>query len=345
MSSPPPQPPTLQDIADAIGLAKSTVSLALRDKGTLSAKTRARIKQTAEEMGYRPDPLLAALVNRRNKKPANQLPVAFLSDADTKLHRPFYQACGLRAGEWGYRMEHRVVTSEKDMSRTLRELWHRGTRGLILHHIPPSDWLDSELLRDFAVVQCRLHRQPLPFTTVRSDIVRKTHAAIEHMLAQGHRRMGNAVMLTTSDRSHPEDQDRMGGVLSAQTRFSADAGFAEPLWIDLTQKSEAYWRKTARSWVTSEKLDAVVCTTDGLADLLFYGWKKQPAIACTLLDADRKTQRYPGMADNTALIGEKCLELIDQFVRTRRFGIPDHPYEVVIPSVWMERSQTEDTGE
>jgi LacI family transcriptional regulator len=329
-------PPTLQDIADRMGLAKSTVSLALRNKGTLSEKTRVRIKQTAEDMGYRPDPLLAALVNRRNKAPANQLPVAFLSNDDTMLHHSYFEACGVRAEEWGYRMEHRVVESEKDMPRTLRELWHRGTPGLILHHIPPGEWLESELLRDFAVVQCRLHRQPLPFTTVRSDLVRKTHATVEHMLTEGHRRIGNAVMLTTSDRSHQEDQDRMGGVLSAQSRFGNDAFFAEPLWIDLTQKNEAHWRKTARNWVTSEKLDAVICTTDGLADLLFYGWKKQPAIFSTLLDSGRKHQRYPGMADNTALIGEKCLELIDQFVRTRRFGIPVHPYDVVIPSTWSE---------
>jgi len=327
--------PTLQDIADQVGLAKSTVSLALRDKGTLSKKTRERIKQTAKEMGYRPDPLLAALVNRRNKMPANQLPVAFLSDADSPLHHSFYQACCLHAEEWGYRMEHRVVDPETDLTRYLRELWHRGTRGLILHHIPPGNWLESELLRDFAVVQCRLHRHPLPFTTVRSDIIRKTHATLEHMLEAGYRRIGNAVLLTTSDRSHPEDQDRIGGALGAQARFASQAFFAEPLWVDLNQQDEASWRKEARKWVQTHQLDAVICTTDGLAELLFFDWQPAPALACTLLTPGRK-RRYRGMSDNTVLIGEKCLELIDQFVRTRRFGRPNHPYDVVIPSTWED---------
>jgi DNA-binding LacI/PurR family transcriptional regulator len=43
----------MQDIAEKTGLSRPTVSLALRDKGTLSAETRRRVRVTAQELGYR----------------------------------------------------------------------------------------------------------------------------------------------------------------------------------------------------------------------------------------------------------------------------------------------------
>lgn len=333
MPSPSQNPTTLQDIADRLGLAKSTVSLGLRDKGTLSKDTRNRIKQTAKTMGYRPDPILAALANRRKNIPADLVPVAFLSDTDANLPRTYFQACSHHAAELGYRLEHRIAESDRNMTRQLRELWHRGTRGLILHGIPPGTWMQSGHLRDFAVVQCRLHRHPLPFTTVRADIVPKTHATIEHILSAGYRRIGNAVMLTSPDHSHPEDLERIGGVIGAQFRFASRAFFPKPLWIHLPHKSKSAWRTAARNWVTHHRLDALVCTTEGLSDLLFGGWPHQPHTACTLL-RDSGPRTCPGMKDNTGLIGEKCLELIDQFIRARSFGIPAFPYDIIIPSTW-----------
>ena len=45
----------LVDIAARLGVSVMTVSKALRDQPDVAATTRARIKQTAQEMGYVPD--------------------------------------------------------------------------------------------------------------------------------------------------------------------------------------------------------------------------------------------------------------------------------------------------
>lgn len=329
------EPPTLQDIANHLGLAKSSVSLALRDKGTLSTKTRKRIKDAAEAMGYRPDPLLAALVSRRTRSSADALPLAFISGKGAYGHHAFVQACSDQAEPRGYRIHDVVISDFSTLEARLRELWHRGTRGLILHHVDSGPWLNSDYLKDFAIVQCRLHHDPLPFTTVRSDIVRKTHTTVQRVLDLRAERVGMAVLLTSSDRSHPEDQDRIGGALSAQERYRKQAWFPKPLWVDLAQHSEQEWRDKARHWVTKHKLDTVICTSNGFADMLFSGWEACPPIACTLV-VPQDGKKYNGMRDNTRLIGEKCMELIDQFIRSRQFGIPEHPYDVVIPSDWKE---------
>jgi LacI family transcriptional regulator len=44
---------TLQEIADALGISRNTVSRALNNNGTVSAETRKKICQTAIEMGYK----------------------------------------------------------------------------------------------------------------------------------------------------------------------------------------------------------------------------------------------------------------------------------------------------
>ncbi len=57
------KPPTLKDVAVALGMHKSTVSLALSGKGTISADTRRRVVSVARELGYEPNLLAQRLAH------------------------------------------------------------------------------------------------------------------------------------------------------------------------------------------------------------------------------------------------------------------------------------------
>lgn len=57
----PKSAPTIHDVAAALGMHKSTVSLGLSGKGNVSHKTRERIRAMAREMGYHPNPLAQRL--------------------------------------------------------------------------------------------------------------------------------------------------------------------------------------------------------------------------------------------------------------------------------------------
>ena len=52
----------MQDIADRVGLSRSAVSLALRNHPSIPEATRERVRQAAAELGYRRNPLVAALM-------------------------------------------------------------------------------------------------------------------------------------------------------------------------------------------------------------------------------------------------------------------------------------------
>jgi len=55
--------PTIDDLAVALGMHKSTVSKALSGKGNISSRTRARVRTSASELGYEPNPVAQRLAN------------------------------------------------------------------------------------------------------------------------------------------------------------------------------------------------------------------------------------------------------------------------------------------
>jgi DNA-binding LacI/PurR family transcriptional regulator len=63
-----PKPVTMQDIASAAGVSQSTVSRVLNDAPTsvpIAAETRDRVREVAERLGYRPNPLARGLRGAR----------------------------------------------------------------------------------------------------------------------------------------------------------------------------------------------------------------------------------------------------------------------------------------
>jgi len=60
--------PSQKDIAERAHVSQMTMSLALRDSPVISELTRRRIRAIAEELDYRPDPLVSALMRQRRKK-------------------------------------------------------------------------------------------------------------------------------------------------------------------------------------------------------------------------------------------------------------------------------------
>lgn len=57
---------TIHDVARAAGVSVSTVSKALNDNGRMAPETRARIKQVAENIGFRPNALARSLLFNRS---------------------------------------------------------------------------------------------------------------------------------------------------------------------------------------------------------------------------------------------------------------------------------------
>ena len=67
---------TLQDIADRLGISRSTASFALTGRGRVSDATRQRVREVAAELGYRPNVTARSLRGSRTGIVALHLPPA-----------------------------------------------------------------------------------------------------------------------------------------------------------------------------------------------------------------------------------------------------------------------------
>ena len=78
--------PTLQTIADIAGLSRSTVSRALRNDPMQSRKTCEKVQQIAEEIGYRPSPMVSALMTqlKRGRKSQRTATIGLIDLFDEK---------------------------------------------------------------------------------------------------------------------------------------------------------------------------------------------------------------------------------------------------------------------
>ena len=65
MNETPPRPLTLRDVSEASGVSEMTVSRVLRNRGDVSAKTRARVLSAAKSLGYVPNKIAGALASQR----------------------------------------------------------------------------------------------------------------------------------------------------------------------------------------------------------------------------------------------------------------------------------------
>ncbi len=190
---------TVRDIAAKAGVHFTTVALALRDSPMLNAETKRRVKELAESMGYRPDPMLASLVAyRQGKRGAGiQASLAWINQWETPEDLRFYKefdnywlGAAEAASRLGYRLEEFRWPHGKSGKRLQTILQTRGVRGIL---IPPHrdgldlsgfDWSQFSLVKFGAsVMTVRAHE-------VTSDQGHCSRLAYVKAAELGYRRIG-----------------------------------------------------------------------------------------------------------------------------------------------------------
>src|ERR1700741_3136914 len=104
----------MAEIAQGLGVAPSTVSRPLRNAPGISVEVRKRVQKSADDLGYRPNPLVSALMaNRRRRGSSGAVDViALLTDygggagwQKKEVCRWEYEGIRRRARELGFRLE------------------------------------------------------------------------------------------------------------------------------------------------------------------------------------------------------------------------------------------------
>ncbi|MBC8041592.1 MAG: LacI family DNA-binding transcriptional regulator [Opitutaceae bacterium] len=324
--------PTLQSIADACGTNRMTVSLALRGRAGVSEETKARVVAEAERQGYRPNPLVSALMARLRgaKTPRYQATLGLIHAADTADWRKMFPACrhfdaGLRArtGQLGYGLEVVWLRAEKWAGGGVeRALKGRGIDGVVVAPLPGGT---SELGFDFSGFAVAAIGQSLLTPVLHSaapNYFRTIELGLERLVAAGRRRVGLALEPTLDERSRHQ---WLGAYLGCQ---ASAGGGPRPL----LRTADA---KEFLAWVREERLDAVMSAdTQHLEWLRAAGVAVPGRVAYVCFTRAAEMRGVAGVANNPAAIAAAAVDMVVAQLHRNERGVPAEPRVLQIAPHW-----------
>jgi LacI family transcriptional regulator len=184
------RPATLRDVAAAAQVHPATASRAL-NPGTrllVSEETARRVTEVAERLGYRPNPVARSLRTRRSHSVGVLLP-----DLTNPLFPPIVRGLEDRLAEHGYVAL--IGNTDADLTRErmiFDQMRARHVDGFVLATATlHSPILAEAAAADLPVVLMNRTAQGYPFSSVAVDNEQGERAAVAHLIALGHTRIGH----------------------------------------------------------------------------------------------------------------------------------------------------------
>lgn len=172
------QPVTIYDVAEAAGVAPSTVSRALSRPGRVSARTAAKVRQVASDLGYQRSPTAPALTNIPSR-----LLVMSVADIGNPVFVEVTRGAEAAAEEAGYTLL--LLDSRESSERErLLEQFLPAVDGVVLTSPRLSDSAIRMIAKQRPVVVLNRVVRGLP--SVLTDASRGARRAAEHLGSLGH---------------------------------------------------------------------------------------------------------------------------------------------------------------
>jgi LacI family transcriptional regulator len=328
----------MQEIANAAKVSRMAVSLALRNSPKISASTRERIRAAAEKLGYRPNPLVSALMTqlRGNRPPERPSTIAYVTAHPTEdgWRRPgpfvaFFEGAKKRAAQLGYVLEHWWLRAPGLTGSRFCEVLHaRAIHGMIVAPLPPGAGADSVECDwpDFAAAT-------IGYSLASPDLHRASNhqygtigVALRELARLGYRRIGLAMQAEQDERV----QHQWSAGLLVYQQGIAPGDRVPPL---LCRGSFA---RSFAAWLSEHRPDAVLSHDAQTLRLLDrFGLRVPRDIGFAHLALSDGDKGIAGMNQNSELVGAAALDLVDAQLRHNERGIPAVPEIVLVPGFWV----------
>ena len=328
---------TLRDVAAAAALSVSAVSQALRNHPSIPEETRNRVRTIAGEIGYRPDPVLAALNLYRHDRRGTErkVVIAYVTcfpARETWRQTTFYSRTFLgaeqRAAELGYRLEHFWLhDAGVSVDRFCDMLLARGIRGLLIAPLPTPGgelalrWeefssvaIGPSLVRPVLHSACNNHYQSMLL-------------ALTRLRERGYRRIG-LVLDPEVDRRH--QQKYQAAFYMEQRSFPTTEARIPPLLTgELTDA-------VVGRWLTKSRPDVVLGHTDRLWPIIDrLNQRRSTRVAFVSLICNARG-RIAGIDTDPERIAAAAVERLNLLLAANETGIPSAPSCLMLDGVWVE---------
>jgi DNA-binding LacI/PurR family transcriptional regulator len=330
-------PPSMADIARAANVHQTTVSRALRNDPRLRASTRARLTELARDMGYRPNPMVSALVSLRRSRhpPRNPTALAFVSlwganAADSFTGSAHLAGAKFAAGQQGYNVnQFRLQSSGMTEERLNKILVARNTPGAIIAALPQAHGhfqLDWGRLCTVVI--------EYSFTTPALDrVVHDSYGGMVRILGECRRRGIHRVGLMLTHTGHQRTERLNGAAYWIEQK--SDSFFPAIPPLILTGWDPRQFAK----WKQYHRPEVVVTSQVLLPDLEAWCLKHGVRIGHDLyvINVNAKpADQVSGINQEPFSIGAIAAQMVIDKINRNDRGIPARRNTVLTPGLWLE---------
>lgn len=325
----------MRRVAQAAGVSTMTVSRALRNQPYVAEDTARRVREAAVRLGYRPNPLVAALmVQLRQNRPiadagtlayvtAFSPPSAWRNNASLlRLHA----GAATRAAELGFHMEEFAWHSLPEGRKPADVLAARGIAGLLLAPVPlPPPVLDLRW-EEFSVVTIA-HSLPVPDVhRVSNHQFDTLQQAFHRLRERGYRRIGLAL---------PRSNDERVGHLWSGANAICQASV--PIREQVAPFLPRNWSDAALTgWLRRTHPDAVMSPLSIVRERMeALGIRVPSQMGFASLDLNDPTTEA-GMDQNRELVGRAAVDVLAGLLMHNERGIPAYPHSTLVKGRWVD---------
>jgi len=330
---------TLRDIAGKTGVSVMTVSRALRNHPALCPETRARILQMAERLGYRPNPMVSALMRyRRTRQPApTELTLAFITGFETRegwreppTNREFFEGAAARAHHHGFHLEEFWLREPRMTAQRLSQiLYTRNVLGLLIAPLPvPQGHLRLHWDKFSAVALGHSLAWPA-LNRVVDQQFQSIRLGWHHLKKLGYRRPGLALR-ASSDQG--VQHHWTGGFLVEQQTLPA----SERVPVFVVPDRE--WQEAAfHQWVQAHHPEVILSPHEEIPDWLRrLGLEVPHDVGFMHLNCPDTSGSYAGIYHNGREVGAAAVDLLVDMLHRNERGIPRLPKWILVEAAWCQ---------
>ncbi len=256
---------TISDVAEALGVSKTTVSRAISGKGRIGNETRDRVLKFINEHNFTPSAVAKGLAESKTYNIGWVIP----GDYDL-VDLPFFQNCLLGISEMASPMQYDILVSlitGKDISQLERAVTNHKIDGAILSRTLEND-APAEYLLSAGVPYVAIGLSDMKNTIqVDNDHKNACRELTSLLILKGITNMG----LIGGNRNHMVTKYRYKGFLAA----FKEAGISpspDQLILDVDNQIKA---DKAVETLIKKKVDCIVCMDDSLCQYTLNKLKKE----------------------------------------------------------------------
>lgn len=274
---------TIADVAEYLGVSKTTVSRAISGKGRVSEETRERVRQYIDQMDYKPNVIAKGLAQSKTFN------IAVLLPTDCELQElPFFQNCMCGICDAATKRDYDVLTIYTTAGGM------EGLERIITNHKVDGVVLTRTLVEDPAAEYLKGRNVPVVAvgSSADTELIQIDHdhrsacqELTTHLLKQGVRRVG----MIGGNQTHVVTRNRFGGFADAFRMMNLPVDMSL-VYFGAEKVPEI---EQAVEELLDKKAECIVCMDDMICNHVIH---KLRELDVTLLNTVKVASFYGGVS-------------------------------------------------